>query len=182
MRVSGHPRHKESISGYQLPRDQLHCEMDLEEVHHNTTSFCKRGRPRRSRRTRPVLTIAARSSGPRPASWKRPCRPDRRRPPSANRSRVDASRGPRSSPALRPRWTYRGPCSILQRISTHYYQWSPSRPRTRGPALDTCRGDGVIDGRRNQYGEERLRGALLRIGRRLDDGRDEAPQEARNFQ
>ena len=32
-----------------------------------------------------------------------------------------------------------------------------------------------------QYSEERLRGALLRIGRRLDDGRDEAPQEARDL-
>ena len=34
----------------------------------------------------------------------------------------------------------------------------------------------------HQYSEERLRGALLRIGRRLDDGRDEAPQEARDLE
>ena len=33
-----------------------------------------------------------------------------------------------------------------------------------------------------QYSEERLRGALLRIGGRLDDGRDEAPQEAGNLE
>ena len=34
----------------------------------------------------------------------------------------------------------------------------------------------------HQYGEERLRGTLLRIGGRLDDGRDEAPQEAGNLE
>ena len=98
-------------------------------------SLCTRGRPPHNQQTRPVLTTAARSSGPRPASSRRPCPPDRRRPPSASRSRVDASRGPRSSPALRPRWTYRGPCSILPKTSTRCSQWSPSRPRTRGPAL-----------------------------------------------
>ena len=113
-------------------------------------SLCTPTRRRRSRQMPRAPSSAARSSYLRPASSRRPCPPDRRRPPAASRSPADASRGPRSSPALRPRWTYRGPCSILQRISTRCSQWSPSRPRTRGPASYTCRHrrDDARDGRR----------------------------------